>query len=135
MAGSQRTKAMYAGIEREFPSQKEAYIFLVDRFLQAKPDLFDAAWKVKFSAKRSIRRDHFARSPRELFTKTPRLAENDANYARVSSGWFANTNIAKREKRKNLFRLAALGNFACGKDWSWDGDTGEEMKRMLAEFD
>lgn len=119
---SERTKAMFRGQDHEFPTQKEAYTFLIDHFLRASPDVLDSAFNRKLASKKSLRRDHFARSPKELFPQAVHLAADDNMFAAVSGGWFANLNLAKREKRNNLHMLAHLARLEYGKDWSWDDE-------------
>ncbi len=125
MRGPKRTIARFRTIERKFLTSKEAYIFLIDSFIQAKPDLLEIDWQNEFASKGRVRR-YFARDPKQLFEASTYLAEDSNNYASVSMNWFAITNLNNEEKFSILCRLAAIGRWELERDWSWcvlDGHT------------
>jgi hypothetical protein len=118
MRGPKATIARFHTVERIFATSKEAYLYLIERFLQSKPDLLETDWQNQFVSKGRSRR-YFAREPKQLFEESPHLAENSNNYSRVMSGWFTITNLNNEEKFEILLRLAAIGGWGFGSDWSW----------------
>ena len=125
-----RTKAHFLKIRREFPSSKEAFVFLIDSFLANRPQLLDKIdWQYQYVAK-GRGRLYFARDPKQLFDSSPHLADDSNNYAKTTGGWFANTNLSNSEKESVLHRLAALGGWKYGTDWSFEVVEPGEPKRL-----
>jgi len=120
MRGPKRTVARFRGIERRFATSKAAYIFLIDSFIQAQPDLLDIDWQNRFASEGAHARKYFGRDPKQLFEVSPHLAEDANNYARIAKGWFAIMNLSNAEKFQILCRLAALGKWQYEQDWSWE---------------
>jgi len=119
---SKPTTVSFKGTKRDFSTSKEAYIWLIDKWFAAKPNLPEM-----IQHGRGVR--YFARTPHKLFISSPDLAEKRSNYEPVSGGWFANTVLDNRLKFKILTGLAKLAGFKLGEDWTWDV-LGERAKRM-----
>ena len=145
--GATETMATFGPDARRFATAKEAYIWLVERFIGVKPEVFTdirrettgyvALGRRKKEGK-SIR-NYFARSPQALFRNTPRLAEDHNNSVQLQNGWFANTNLNNREKFEALVRFGWLVGLRCGKDWDWEvldpSDALRESKQRMAIAD
>lgn len=114
------SRARFRGEERDFDSAKDAYVFLVDRFLRANPELLDFPYSDELAITLSSVRKQFARDVDSLFEKSQHLALDPNNYTQVASGWFANLNTKNEQKVANIYALSALGRFKLGEDWSWD---------------
>lgn len=116
--GNTPTDVMFRGEKRHFDSAKKGYIWLIERFIAAHPDPFDSVnWETAFVAKGKSRL-YFARVPGKMFPKSPHLADDPNNYARLSNGWFANLNLANREKFQLLLKFVAVAKFS-PDEWLW----------------
>ncbi len=116
--GKTPTDVMLRGEKRHFDSAKEAYIWLIERFIAAHPETFVRInWETAFVA-RGKSRLYFARALGKMFPKSPHLADDPNKYARLSNGWFANLNLANREKFQLLLKFAAVAKFS-SNEWLW----------------
>ena len=94
---------------------KEAYMYLIGRFLQAKPDIFD------LYEKRGDKRNDFAHSPEALFPASPHFADQTGASGQVSgTNWYANTHTHTREKVQRLEKLSEIAGFMRDTDWTWE---------------
>ncbi len=123
------TIARFRSDEIEFKSQKEAYVWLIERFINAKPDIFETtSWQTDFVSKGKQGRYYFARSPGELFSlDSQHLAQKSSNFKLLPNGWYANTNLSSEQSLEILTRYASLANLR-GEDWVW---TPLERSRAL----
>lgn len=117
---SKLTLARFKNQENEFPSSKDAYVWLLERFISAKPDLFFTPnWETDFVALGRAR-NYFDRDPRSMFHESPHLAENKSNYRKLSNGWYANVNLSNERKFHVLGRLAAVAKVQWESEWYWE---------------
>jgi hypothetical protein len=117
--GRTYNRATFLGEAREFQTAKEGYLWLAENFISKVPDVF--ANPDGRTARIAIGhgRNYFARSPEKLFGKSPHLADNSANYSKLSNGWFANVNLSNANKFEVLVRLSYAANMAYGEAWEW----------------
>ena len=115
--GRKPTRVTFQSSGAHFATAKEAYVWLVDKFLAARPNLLDdtgdgilGGWG----------REYFARCPKELFRTSPHLVEEPGFVEPVTGGWFAMVKLDNAQKRRILKWLAAHGGFQYGTDWTWD---------------
>jgi hypothetical protein len=128
MRGMKQIRVSFRGYVLDFPTAKEAYVWLIDKFLAANPGLLDHLQNTKLTG---WSRKYFARCRNDLFPASPHLAEDRNLSEPVSGGWFANVNMDNRRKRTVLHRLAVLGGFKYGVDWTWDdGSPGDESMEL-----
>lgn len=145
------TQSSFKGQLCQFDSAKEAYVWLVERMIAVRPEVFieinsDTSYialgakKLKVDKKRM--RNYFARTPEKLFWHTPTLIDNTSNYGRLTNGWYANLNISHVQKFQILCRLSRVLNLSHGTDWDFeilDGTdrlmAAKERERLMAEFD
>lgn len=123
------TTATFRSTKKQFPTAKEAYVWLADRFAGVRPDVFtDMRWETtgyiaigrhRTEEGRPIR-NYFARSPKQLFSNSPWLATNESNYARLQNDWYANVNLNNGEKFDILCRFGWVVGLKCGQDWDWE---------------
>ena len=133
MGGPTPTTVVFGGVRHEFPSAKEAYVWLIERFVKTYPKLFiDLNWQTAFVAK-GKKRNYFGRSPAKMFHGSPHLAEDSNNYARLLNGWYVNLNLSNAQKRYILFRFAHVANLKHGEDWQWKV-SGEPEPPSLSEL-
>jgi hypothetical protein len=126
--GSHRTIARFRGDEQVFATARAAYIWLVECFASAKPDLFsNIRWETTgyFAVGRrkspdGAARNYFARTPAKLFLRTPTLADSSSNYHQLSNGWYVNLNLNTRENFEILCRFAYVSKLAHQVDWDWE---------------
>lgn len=151
--GSTETVARFKINTKRFPTAKEAYIWLIERFVGARPDVFtNIKWETAYVAVGHRRttegaiRNYFARSPRVLFRGSPRLADNQNNYAPLTNGWYANVNLSNAQKFDILCRFGWVVGLKGGEDWDWEVlDPSEGLRdqkkrialaeRLFAELD
>lgn len=89
--GPTPTTVMFRGQRCAFPSAKEAYVWLMERFMSAYPRLFtDLNREEIVYVVKGITRNYFGRSPARMFRGSPHLAEDPNNYARLPNGWYVN---------------------------------------------
>lgn len=131
-SGARSTVVRYRGSEQHFPTAKEAYVWLIQHFVDAKPALFQIVnWETAFVA-RGKKRNYFGRNRRRMFHGSPHLADDSNNYARLPNGWYMNTNLSNREKFDILCRFAAIARLRHGTDWTWEVvDPTAELKEKL----
>lgn len=124
--GPTPTKVMFKGEEHIFDTAKEAYIWLIEHFIQAYPKPFkEIDLKTYFIIKtdREIKkRLYFARTRDALFygsDNKENLAGDDNNSVRLSNGWWANLNLSNKVKLDILRKFAAVADLKMKKDWYW----------------
>lgn len=111
--------ARFRGTEATFASAREGYIWLAERFLSLRPNLFtDPSSDTLFVALGNSR-NYFAKTPAELFRGAPHLAADEANFARLINGWVANINLNNGQKFDILMRLAAVTGVRYAEEWEW----------------
>lgn len=126
--GAAETVARYKGTEKRFPSAIDAYIWLVERFIGMKPEVFtDIKWEttgyVAVGQRKSeghAIRNYFARSPGKLFHESPHLADNPNNYCVLQNGWYANKNLSNAQKFDILCRFGWVVRLKWETDWDWE---------------
>lgn len=113
-----------------FPTAKEAYVWLMGKFLWDKPDvLADEAWMKDFVAHGQAA-NYFARSLVELFPASPHLASDPNMYTRLGRGWFANLNLSNKQKFSILSKFSAVAGYTFETDWDWRVEGEETPKRL-----
>lgn len=118
-AGAVPTIARFRNETIEFPSQREAYGWLIERFIHVQPSVLQGPhWETDFVAKGKGRR-YFAQSPHDLFSrKSKELIDNPGNFLHLSNGWYANMDLSSEQKLAVLTRFASIAKF--GEDeWTW----------------
>lgn len=118
--------ASFHAKEKSFDHAKDAYLWLIERFIEIKPDiLVERSWettgviavgRARGRAGKPLR-NYFAKSPEKLFPETPRLAEKRSNYAKLQNGWYANINLGNHEKLDILIRFGDVLHLAHETDW------------------
>ena len=107
--GAIPTRAGFRSVSRDFPSEKEAYCWLIEKFIAAHPSPFTKVnWELVFFAK-GRQRNYFGRNLKKMFHASPHLAETSSNYQRLSNGWYINLNLSRNEKFEILCKFAAVG--------------------------
>ena len=117
--GSKPTVAKFFGSQQQFATSKEAYIWLVERFIAQNPKAFAAPSSGILDVALGKRRNYFGRNLKRMFHASPELAENPSNYVRLSNGWYANVNLNNAEKFRILLGLAAVTRVAYPNQWDW----------------
>ena len=119
--GSKPTDAMFFGNVMHFDSEKDAYVWLMERFTQRYPKPFETIdWETRFVAK-GTRTLYFAKSLKNLFKTSPDLASDPTKYHRLPNGWYAKLVLNEKQKVELLMKFAAVSQLAMGKDWDWNG--------------
>jgi hypothetical protein len=114
------TRVAFRGEGHLFQTAKEAYVWLIEEFVNAYPGPFQQIdWSTAFVAE-GRKRLYFGRSPKELFYESPHLAEDKNHYHRLKNGWYVNLNLGNDQKLQVLCRFAAVAKIEFDKDWSWD---------------
>lgn len=118
MRGPKYTTVSFRGIKQQFPTSKDAYVWLVEKFMGAKPDLLESHWQRQFAAKGRVR-NYFSRNKKEMFLAAPELADDENNFTRLGNGWYAILNLSNAEKVRILGKLAVIANLQHKQDWDW----------------
>jgi negative regulator of replication initiation len=93
----------------------DAYMWMVERFHRENRDIFDL-----YTKKGDKRRD-FAHSPEELFPGDPTQAHISGRAAKIpGTNWYVMTHTKTPEKLERLLKLAEIGGFVRGIDWTWE---------------
>lgn len=118
--GAKPTIARFLAKEQSFSTSRDAYLWLIERFVSAKPSVFDDPSKDTIYLALGKKRNYFGRNLKKMFHGTPHLAENPSNYARLANGWFANLNLNNAQKFDILMRFAALAGMEYPSQWDWE---------------
>ena len=136
--GSKPTTVSFLEEERHFPTEKEAYIWLMERFVLRYPKPFEMLdYETKFIAA-GTRTIYFAKSLKSLFKTSPALASDPTKYHRLSNGWYAKLVLSEKQKVDLLYKFGAVAGLQMGLHWDWDGRaaaspqlTAEELLSQL----
>lgn len=130
--GSKPTDVEFLGKKEHFDSEKEAYVWLIERFLQHYPKPFvELNWETVFVAK-GPRALFFAKSLRRLFGKKQHLAEDQNKYHRLTNGWYAKLVLSEPQKLGLLMKFATVAKLSFGADWDWDS-RGKNSPHLSAD--
>jgi hypothetical protein len=132
--GSKPTEIMFQGNKEFFQSEKEAYIWLMEHFIQHNPRPFQQIdWSTKFIAK-GPRAIYFAKSLKDLFSTSPEH-EFDANkYHQFTNGWYGKLVLNEEQKIDLLMKFAAVSHLEMGNDWDWN-DQVKNASSLVINFD
>lgn len=98
------TRAVYKGDVRDFPTQWQAYIFLIDCFTSEYNHVLERpGWQAAFM-RQSKAGWRIAKKESDLFQKSPHLLEDDTNHT-VVNGWCINLVLSKSQKIDTLVKL------------------------------
>jgi hypothetical protein len=122
MPGSPRkpTRVSFKGSKEDFPTSIDAYIWLIKKFLGEKPDLLDDV-KRRNEIALGRGKQYFARASRELYAKSPHLAE-EGHFRPIGGGWLVGTNLNNNVKLQVLHQFSKFTGIS---DWTWDAGDGE----------
>ncbi|WP_206957038.1 hypothetical protein [Trinickia acidisoli] len=137
--GSKPTNVMFLGKTKHFPSEKEAYVWLMEEFTQHYPQLFEKIdWQTRYVAK-GPRALYFAKSLKQLFHSAPDHGIDPNKYHRLMNGWYAKLVLSERQKVELLMKFATVANLRMGADWDWDdrakGAPQLSADELLAELE
>jgi hypothetical protein len=126
-----RTFVRFRGITDELPTEWQAYVWLLNRFLCAVGNFFERNHNVESVCKGRRGAVKFAPSPNRM-TQPKRL----------SNGWYAETCLNEKEKDRNLYLLAQLIGVSAETDYEWHAMSGPKrthldvstLKRRLKEL-
>lgn len=119
--GSKPTDVVFQGTRKHFDTEKDAYIWLMERFVQHYPKPFDDIdWETRFVAK-GPRALYFAKSLKSLFRTSPDHATDPTKYHRLVNGWYAKLVLSEHQKVELLSKFAAVAGLRMGEDWDWNG--------------
>lgn len=118
--GATPTIVAFRGAEHRFETAKDAYFWLIQKFIEAHPEPFATLnWETVFVAK-GKRRNYFGRDLEKMFHGSPYLADDQNNYKKLSNGWYANLNLSNDQKFDILCKFAAVGKFDFSREWKWE---------------
>ncbi len=125
------TTATFRGTAKEFFSEKDAYVWMVERFISYKPQLFThtASDDLKYLCYGARGATYFSRSKVEL--RKPHSLPN---------GWYVELNLGNTQKIRNLGRFASAVRLKYEVDWKWDALNRRtkapiDVEAILAELD
>lgn len=113
------TLVRFNSSEQEFSTAKEAYCWLIERFVETYPGPFNEInWETYFFGAGRTRM-YFARDLKRMFRETTHLASDRNNFRRLSNGWYANLNLNNEQKWRILCKFAAVAKFSWEREWYW----------------
>ena len=122
------TTARFRKEQERFPSAKAAYVWMIRKFIQDRPDVLGGEdWKRAFVAKGQAV-NYFAKDVGSLFPRSPHLASDSNKYEWLGGGWYADVNLNNDQKFDALCRFSAVADYEFRKDWDWfvEGTETEE---------
>ncbi len=136
--GSKPTTALFLKETRHFPTEKEAYVWLMERFVQHYPKPFETIdWETRFVAV-GTRTIYFAKSLKNLVKTSPALASDPTKYHRLANGWYAKLVLSEKQKVDLLYKFGTVAGLLMGRHWDWNGRaaaspqmTAEELLQQL----
>jgi len=105
--------------EKLFKSSVEAFLFLAEKMFAFQPSFLLGEKAQSHYLFEGRGRRYFAKSPQDLFFSSPDLADNPANYRRLSNEWYVNLNASSDRKMKILSLLGSAIGLQEGKDWEF----------------
>jgi hypothetical protein len=120
--GKEPTLVEFKGQKVLCDSAKDAYLWLVEKFLLQHPDLLERDWSVFHRDKGTF----FSRSLQELF-KGYKGDVEPYMHCKLSNGWHAKANLPNDQKLDSLAHLAALAGMQFGNDWDWKDMSQEDL--------
>lgn len=114
------TLVRFQSQEREFPTAKDAYCWLIERFIEMYPEPFKTInWETYFFADGKSQL-YFARDLNKMYRKSPHLMEDRNRYKLLSNGWYANLLLSNERKFLVLKNFAAVAHLKFDLDWYWE---------------
>jgi len=120
--------ASFRGSQKTFAHAKDAYLWLVEHFIELRPEIFTepamettgviALGRARNSDGKPLR-NYFARSRQKLFRSSPELAEQSDKYAKLRNNWYANINLNNVEKLDILIQFGNQLSLEHGRDWTF----------------
>ncbi|NKC13185.1 MAG: hypothetical protein GKR94_13590 [Gammaproteobacteria bacterium] len=130
--------AVWKGQEQSFATAKDGFTWLVERMLREaalQGGVEDSRLKIASSSCCK----YLARSPQELFSGSPHLAEDGNNFQKMPGGWYLNVNLSNEHKFGALARMSWVVRARYLADWDWkvDANTQDFVNRrsMQKELD
>jgi len=111
--------ARFRDIRKEFATGREAYIWLVENIMSARPVAFRDPSSKALTIILGNSRKYFAQNLETLFQDSPYLMAEKSTYAQLTNGWVASVNLSNAQKFDILLRLAALARLLYPQDWEW----------------
>lgn len=112
---ARQTRCVFQSEEVFFDSEKEGYVWLLERMIEKKPDVFDG--RLFGAIVCTPMRTYFARTPEALYPGNPKLASDENSYIQLSNGWFADVNM---DRNRKLTKIAQVAVCADASDWMWE---------------
>ncbi len=121
--GPDATDVEFKGRMAHFDTQKGAYIWLLERFVQHYPKPFVEVNRDTVCLATGPRSLYFARSLARLFGEGHEDLAADANkWCRLTNGWYAKLVLNEAQKLERLRKFAAVAHLRFGVDWDWNGE-------------
>lgn len=120
--GPKPTDVEFLGRREQFHSEKDAYVWLLERLIQRYPQPFSQPGpETLFLAKGGHGALYFAKSLRGLFGEQHQdLAADPNKWCRLSNGWYAKLVLSEQQKLRLLNAYATLAGLQFGVDWDWN---------------
>lgn len=120
--GRKATDVEFRGRKEHHATEKEAYVWLLERFIERYPKPFvELDWETVFVAI-GPRAAYFAKSVERLFgAHHQHLAADRNNWVRLSNGWYAKLVLSEVQKLALLLKFGGVAGLLFGVDWDWNG--------------
>lgn len=140
-SGAQPTEVEFLGCKRQCDSEKDAYIWLIERLVEHYPQPFAKPGTHTLALARGGRGAmYFAKSLSALFGPQHQALATDKNkWHRLPNGWYAKLVLNETQKVELVKAYARLAGLQFGVDMDWNGrgranpevDGDELLKELL----
>jgi len=118
------TIIMVRGKYMQFPSERDAYLFLVKMFIRIKPDIFTDPNSA-----------HVCKGRQGTIYFAPSRHDIQHQPERVANNWWANLCLSNDQKVCMLDKLAQCVGWKRGKDKDWDWRAEHRETREFIDVD
>lgn len=133
--GAKATHVEFQGRKEHFDSEKDAYVWLLERFIQHYPKPFVELDRETLYLAKGQRKLYFAKSLQRLFGEDGQHLAADPNmWCRLSNGWYAKLVLSELQKVALLTKFSTLARLRFGADWDWNGEGGALPQQSADEL-
>jgi len=115
-----RTFVRFRGVTDVLPTEWEAYVWLLNRFLSVVGNFF-------VSENEDLKDFCEGRRGAVMFAPSPNRMNQPKQ---LSNGWYAETCLNEKQKDGNLYLLAQLVGVSSERDYEWQAESGPKRTHL-----
>lgn len=128
--GKSPTDVMFKGETRHFDSQKDAYIWLIGKFILQYPDPFQRICSETYLIAKGERAFYFHRSIEKLFPREEGRIPGNNKFHLFSNGWYGKLVLSEKQKLQILYGYGLAAHLSPGIDWNWNNQIQSIEKEL-----